>query len=98
MARLFKTEQQSVPSNLLCDRFIVPPFSILDAEQGYWRQRKKNWLSLGIKSELGRGEKLLFGIDKFGYQSANMAYSSYSGNSIINKRKAPQTSIFDPVL
>lgn len=95
---LFNVSKQHVPSNLLKDRFIVPPFSILDAEQGYWRQRKKNWLSLGIKSELGRGEKLLFGIDAFDYKSASMAYSSYSGNSIINKRKAPQTSIFDPVL
>lgn len=53
---LFDVSKQHIPSKLLKDRFIVPPFSILDAEQGYWRQRKKNWLSLGIKSELGRGE------------------------------------------
>lgn len=95
MTRLFKTEQQKVPSNLLCDRFIVPPFSILDAEQGYWRQRKKAWLSCGIQSEKGRGEKLLYGIDSFDYKSAN---TTYNGNSVIDKRKAPQTSIFDPVL
>lgn len=96
---LFDVQKQYVSSNLLKDRFIVPPFSILDAEQGYWRQRKKEWLSLGIKSELGRGEELTFRISEFdSYRNANMAYSSYSGNSIINKRKAPQTSIFDPVL
>lgn len=40
----------------LSDRFLVPPFSVLDARQGYWQKRKKMWLSLGIKSELGRGE------------------------------------------
>lgn len=39
----------------LSDRFIVPPFSVLDARQGYWQERKKQWLSLGIASELGRG-------------------------------------------
>lgn len=40
----------------LADRFGVPPFSVLDARQGYWQDRKRAWLALGIKSELGRGE------------------------------------------
>jgi hypothetical protein len=43
----------------LMDRFVVPPFSILDARQGYWQDRKRAWLSLGIKSELGRGAGLM---------------------------------------
>ena len=41
------------------DRFLVPPFSILDARQGYWQNRKREWLVLGIKSEVGRGGNLL---------------------------------------
>lgn len=41
----------------LSARFIVPPFSVLDARQGYWQDRKRAWLSLGIQSELGRGGK-----------------------------------------
>ena len=36
-------------------KFIIPPFSILDARQGYWQERKRQWLALGIQSELGRG-------------------------------------------
>ncbi len=40
----------------LSERFLVPPFSVLDARQGYWQNRKKAWLALGIQSELGRGE------------------------------------------
>jgi DNA modification methylase len=40
-------------------RFGVPPFTVLDARQGYWQDRKRAWMSLGIESELGRGEKLL---------------------------------------
>jgi hypothetical protein len=40
----------------LADRFLVPPFSVLDARQGYWQDRKRQWLSMGIQSELGRGE------------------------------------------
>jgi hypothetical protein len=45
----------------LADRFIVPPFSVLDARQGYWQERKRAWLALGLKGELGRGDKLTFG-------------------------------------
>ncbi len=36
-------------------KFGAPPFSILDARQGYWQERKRYWLSLGIQSEIGRG-------------------------------------------
>ena len=39
----------------LSEAFLVPPFSVLDARQGYWQKRKKQWLDLGIQSELGRG-------------------------------------------
>lgn len=35
-------------------RFIVPPFSVLDARQGYWQDRKRQWIALGIKGEEGR--------------------------------------------
>ena len=44
-----------IPKTLMA-RFTVPPFSILDGKQGYWQKRKRAWLRLGIKSELGRGE------------------------------------------
>ena len=39
----------------LSDKFIIPPFSVFDTRQGYWQDRKRAWLSLGIQSELGRG-------------------------------------------
>lgn len=44
----------------LADRFLVPPFSVLDARQGYWQERKRAWLALGIRSELGRGDLLTY--------------------------------------
>lgn len=40
----------------LSDRFLVPPFSVLDARSGVWQNRKREWLALGIQSEVGRGE------------------------------------------
>lgn len=42
----------------LAERFIIPPFSVLDARQGYWQARKRAWIALGIQSELGRGDLL----------------------------------------
>jgi len=45
----------SRPTVSLAERFIVPPFSVLDARQGYWQDRKRAWIALGIQSELGRG-------------------------------------------
>jgi DNA modification methylase len=43
----------------LTDIFIVPPISVLDVKQKYWKDRRKQWLELGIQSELGRNENLL---------------------------------------
>ena len=47
----------------LVERFGVPPFSVLDARQGYWQDRKRAWIALGIKSELGRGDGNLLGLE-----------------------------------
>lgn len=46
-------------SSMLASRFGVPPFSVLSARDGDWQERKRQWLALGIKSELGRGESLM---------------------------------------
>ena len=43
----------------LSDRFMLPPFSVLNAREGWWQNRKKAWLAIGIKSELGRGGGLI---------------------------------------
>lgn len=40
----------------LAERFGVPPFSVLNAREGWWQDRKAAWLRLGIMSELGRGD------------------------------------------
>lgn len=41
----------------LTDRFIVPPFSVLDTRQGYWQDRKRMWLEkTGNLSETRDGE------------------------------------------
>lgn len=42
---------------ILRDRFIEPPFSVLDTKTGSWQKRKRKWKSKGIKSEVGRDAK-----------------------------------------
>lgn len=76
----------------LFDKFIVPPFSVLDRRQGYWQNRKRTWLRLGIKSELGREEHLCFNLNSF---DADTDKAVRQGEA---QADAPSTSVFDPVL
>lgn len=41
--------------SVLAQTFAYPPFSVLNAREGWWQERKRQWLALGIKSEVGRG-------------------------------------------
>lgn len=85
----------------LAERYRMPPFSVLDARKGDWQERKRQWLALGIKSEIGRGN-LVDEISDDDDQDIAPALS-------LRKRKNPPaqpaqdaeqsgTSIFDPVL
>ena len=64
----------------LSERFGVPPFSVLSARDGWWQDRKRAWLALGIQSELGRGD------DAIGYSDACKAgyAKSYDGQDKLN--------------
>lgn len=87
----------------LSDRFIIPPFSVLDTKQGTWQQRKNYWLSLGIKSEIGRDSMALnfsSGIKDSSVISGNGLKWSESTKDMVSKiaGKSDGVSIFDPVL
>lgn len=43
----------------LSDRFGIAPFTVLNAREGWWQERKRAWLSTGIESEVGRKGNLL---------------------------------------
>jgi hypothetical protein len=46
-------------SGKMSEDFGAPPFTVFDARQGSWQERKRQWIDLGIKSEEGRGNNLL---------------------------------------
>lgn len=43
---LFEVTKSNITSNLLSDRFIVNPFSILDAKSGIWRKQRQFWYDI----------------------------------------------------
>jgi hypothetical protein len=45
--------------SVLAQTWDYPPFSVLNAREGWWQDRKAAWLALGIESELGRGGELI---------------------------------------
>jgi DNA modification methylase len=109
----FESFAGSSPKAKLEEKFIVPPFSILDTRQGYWQDRKRAWLSLGIKSEVGRGETLTYSgkqittdnlnyyrnLDKPEHKKVNgLTFKSTGFMADILTERGGGTSIFDPVL
>ena len=72
-------------------RFIVPPFSVLDARQGEWQERKRAWIGMGIASEEGRAA------NAYASRSLSAAKGGYADEEG-NQRATASSSIFDPVL
>lgn len=69
---------------LMRERFIEPPFSILDTKGGAWQARKKKWRALGIESHLGR-------------EGVVVINNSFDGAKY-GRDAMPEVSIFDPAL
>jgi hypothetical protein len=80
-------------SGPLAERFYFPPFSVLDARQGACQERKRAWLSMGIESEVSRGESLTY---RARGSDAPKFYQDKMGESWTNNDNG--TSIFDPTL
>lgn len=68
----------------LIERFLMPPFTVFNARDGAWQDRKRTWIAAGINSLAGRKDSLTFsdGDDFLGQRMEEMG----------------TTSIFDPVL
>lgn len=53
-ADLFGDEIKPKGRGPVAEKFTFPPFTILDAKQGDWQERKRAWALMGIRGELGR--------------------------------------------
>mgnify|MGYP003680657139 FL=1 len=45
--------EEIIKDVVLREKFIEPPFSVLDSKSGNWQKRKNIWKSIGIKGEIG---------------------------------------------
>lgn len=80
---LFGEKIKPKASGPLAERFTFPPFSVLDARQGEWQERKRQWLALGIQSELGRNAEV-FGIgDKAEWEKRQSKIHPGGGNDAL---------------
>jgi len=75
---------------LLRDKFLEPPFSVLDTKGGAWQNRKRAWKNLGLESHLGRTAECM--PSQFG--------SKLDENGLDQYGRKPMTgvSVFDPAL
>lgn len=85
------------PAGPIAEKFLFPPFTVLDARSGDWQERKRAWLATGIESELGRhcdpenkGDDLRGTMVHITPGTAPELKERFAG--------ATTTSIFDPVL
>jgi hypothetical protein len=69
--------EEIIKDVLLRDKYIEPPFSVLDSKNGNWQIRKSHWKKRGIKSEVGREENTL----KY---SNTLNTGNYTGTSIFD--------------
>jgi hypothetical protein len=71
----------------LAERFGVPPFTVLNAREGWWQDRKRAWISRGIASDEGRAENLTYDVTSMSADFRDRILAA-----------GGTTSIFDPVL
>lgn len=105
---LFGEAIQQDKTGIIRQRFDFPPFTVLNAREGAWQERKRAWLSVGIKSEVGRGDNLLkmsdtmrdpSGSKRATARAFNMGLGASAENGWEREDdKGSGTSIFDPVL
>jgi DNA modification methylase len=92
---------QSASEAVLAQRFGAAPFTVFNAREGWWQERKQAWIDLGIESEVGRGENLLNLSEAAKLQKRKPLTYGASQNDPVSKEiedRGGGTSIFDPVL
>ena len=106
---LFGEPVRKAKAGPLAERFEFPPFSVLNAREGEWQERKRAWIAMGIKSELGRGDNPTFG-DSEEITSGSLNFYRDKEKSKFGKcletgigakygrEEMNATSIFDPTL
>lgn len=100
-----ESDPKDIRAGILAEKFIVPPFSVLDSRRGYWREREQKWDSLIMDRGESRENLMkmdhLTASDKYGIESPSNDVSILSSvlAEVILRWFAPgphQARVFDP--
>ncbi len=110
---LFGEPIKTPGAGVVASKFVFPPFTVLNARDGDWQDRKRTWVGLGIKSEEGRngcGSKLTMSetiqrekpsadaATKARMKALEPGGGGGPNSCRIRPEEGAGTSIFDPVL
>jgi hypothetical protein len=56
---LFGEPLRPTVTSPVSQKFVIPPFTVLNAREGDWQERKRAWKEMGIQGEVGRNDNLL---------------------------------------
>lgn len=83
MKQLFTQEKSNLSKTLMTDKFIIPPFSVINTHQPYFRERLRMWRDLGFYVSDGR--------------TINLSYDNRRMDKK-KKEVKNGTSVFNPVV
>jgi len=97
---LFGESMRPPVTSPVAQKFLVSPFSVLNAREGDWQERKRAWAAMGIRGEEGRNA-----LSGGNGTSANSCYmvkrkdgTTATAGELHGTDDANCSSIFDPVL
>lgn len=79
---LFRSEKIKIPSSFLHEKYIVPPFSVINTHQQYWRDRVSKWKDLGLYTANGRSAGKVYDNRRMDKRKTNKQY--HNGTSSFN--------------
>lgn len=97
---LFGESMRPPVTSPVAQKFLVSPFSVLNAREGDWQDRKRAWIGIGLRGEEGRG-----GVHNYGKSCVIQTHGNgWNGSKVMTgEMDAPEveqtgSSVFDPVL
>jgi len=97
---LFGESMRPPVTSPVAQKFLVSPFTVLNAREGDWQERKRAWIGIGLRGEEGRG-----GVHNYGKSCVIQTHGNgWNGIKVMTgEMDAPEveqtgSSVFDPVL
>jgi len=89
---LFGEPLRPTVTSPVSQKFLIPPFTVLNAREGDWQDRKRAWMQIGIQSEVGRDGSMTY----MQLKNAPDYYKEAMGAGFVENDTG--TSVFDPVI